>query len=43
MPKCLEELYWWLCWRVWKARNNLIFEEKKLKIAEVILDIKSID
>ena len=28
------------CWRLWKARNEKIFENKEVKIIEVIADIK---
>ncbi|KAJ0433652.1 putative RNA-directed DNA polymerase [Helianthus annuus] len=29
------------CWRIWKARNDRIFNDKKTKIAEVIADVKT--
>ncbi|PWA93854.1 reverse transcriptase zinc-binding domain-containing protein [Artemisia annua] len=30
------------CWRLWKARNELVFKGKEVKISEIISDVKSI-
>ncbi|XP_022004448.1 uncharacterized protein LOC110902012 [Helianthus annuus] len=30
------------CWRLWKARNEFIFENKVLKVVEIVADIKAL-
>ncbi|KAJ0883730.1 hypothetical protein HanPSC8_Chr10g0425061 [Helianthus annuus] len=30
------------CWCIWRARNNLRFENKQVKVADIISEIKSL-
>ncbi|KAJ0842667.1 putative reverse transcriptase zinc-binding domain-containing protein [Helianthus annuus] len=30
------------CWRIWKARNERIFEDRKSSVAEIVADLKAL-
>ncbi|XP_076919810.1 uncharacterized protein LOC143580751 [Bidens hawaiensis] len=30
------------CWRIWRARNEMIFDDKRCKVVEIVADVKAI-